>query len=744
VRVCSVVRPRFFAPTPDSKWAFGDPCSAEDAEAGECLLGRPVLEVAEGTVTLSQSDFVNDWEGAAVDVIDGALRQVAGMDYTVTPYITAASALYALRMTSNPAPETAGGCPAPDAVCDIVLGPVARTSYRESCGRFSCPLHLDDATGPPADPSACCIDFGTPWLRSSLVAVTAVLRPEPVTFVANIGILLSPETANTLAVILVGVLVVGHFIWLAERDAQPDAFRHRYINGVDDGIWVSMVTMSTVGYGDRAPVTTVGRTVIAFWMVASLVGMTAIGAVLAVAGLENDSRILRVLASAPEMVGKRLCVPGGDYGIWWLDVHPKQSALDLDPSLRVITSGDDGGVAECLLRLTADVETDRVDVALIDSAVAAVYFSTGNYPGLVASPGLFEAPFAVAYPQNGREGLRSAVDAAVSSYIAGVGTGSLALPSFEGSVLAHFPGDSDDAALSLIDGSGFLFSDDIAAAISIDEGESLGAILLEQVSLYNWYLLAPVLVFSMGLLVVTLSRRSDEVKNIREKREKERRLIKGLGDRVKRLAALGNPTRDDDVAKGDANKSGRSSTPPTLEGGAEGGKGKDLARRTSRHSHQAREEEWWRGRSWGEPEPDGTKVPTIGRSAPLRARARFLRDTDPNDALALTPSSSPRRGAPKGGRAAPTRTAQIETPPTGWRRSRSGRWPRPWAWRCRRRRAGRSRAGRSRAGAQVDRAGPLPCLTLSARRRRCRPPASLSLRKRWTPSSRPLSGWWSW
>jgi polar amino acid transport system substrate-binding protein len=46
-------------------------------------------------------------------------------------------------------------------------------------------------------------------------------------------------------------------------------------------MWFALVTLTTVGYGDRAPVTALGRSIAGVWMVATLVTVTSITAGLA-------------------------------------------------------------------------------------------------------------------------------------------------------------------------------------------------------------------------------------------------------------------------------------------------------------------------------------------------------------------------------------------------------------------------------------------------------------------------------
>ncbi len=67
---------------------------------------------------------------------------------------------------------------------------------------------------------------------------------------------------------LILVLVSGHLIWLAERG--KDAFDDKYIPGVLEGIYWAVVTASTVGYGDKAPVKWAGRFLACLVIVISL------------------------------------------------------------------------------------------------------------------------------------------------------------------------------------------------------------------------------------------------------------------------------------------------------------------------------------------------------------------------------------------------------------------------------------------------------------------------------------------
>jgi len=56
------------------------------------------------------------------------------------------------------------------------------------------------------------------------------------------------------AAMLLVMFLSGTIVYEAERDAQPDKFA-KY----SDGLWWSIVTLTTVGYGDLCPITATGR-----------------------------------------------------------------------------------------------------------------------------------------------------------------------------------------------------------------------------------------------------------------------------------------------------------------------------------------------------------------------------------------------------------------------------------------------------------------------------------------------------
>jgi polar amino acid transport system substrate-binding protein len=76
---------------------------------------------------------------------------------------------------------------------------------------------------------------------------------------------------------------VGALIWAAERKRNAQQFPPEPLAGIGNGIWFALVTMTTVGYGDRAPVTAAGRVVAGVWMVIALVTASSLTAGIATA-----------------------------------------------------------------------------------------------------------------------------------------------------------------------------------------------------------------------------------------------------------------------------------------------------------------------------------------------------------------------------------------------------------------------------------------------------------------------------
>ena len=113
------------------------------------------------------------------------------------------------------------------------------------------------------------IDFSNPYYHSGLgVAVSVKQRA---TLLAVVDALGSRAFLVTLGTLMGLLLVVGALMWLAERLRNAREFERNPAKGLFSGFWWAAVTMTTVGYGDKTPVTFLGRILGIVWMFSALI-----------------------------------------------------------------------------------------------------------------------------------------------------------------------------------------------------------------------------------------------------------------------------------------------------------------------------------------------------------------------------------------------------------------------------------------------------------------------------------------
>lgn len=113
------------------------------------------------------------------------------------------------------------------------------------------------------------IDFSQSYLKSGL-AIAVPAGGEDFRWIRFAAALFSKDILGAIGFLLLLSVIAGIIVWLFERGRNREMFDGS-LRGLGSGVWWSVVTMSTVGYGDKAPQTAGGRLVAVVWMLFSIV-----------------------------------------------------------------------------------------------------------------------------------------------------------------------------------------------------------------------------------------------------------------------------------------------------------------------------------------------------------------------------------------------------------------------------------------------------------------------------------------
>lgn len=153
------------------------------------------------------------------------------------------------------------------------------------------------------------MDFSQPFLDSSVGVAVSASNWHPSWF----QILVHAFDWTLVRIFLWFVpvmLIVSVLVWLLERHRIDGHFTGRPAHGLGSAFWFAAVTMTTTGYGDKVPVTFLGRALSVIWMFMSLLLVTAFTA--SVASTVATVRSSTLVRSAADLRHYRNGIqPGG-------------------------------------------------------------------------------------------------------------------------------------------------------------------------------------------------------------------------------------------------------------------------------------------------------------------------------------------------------------------------------------------------------------------------------------------------
>ncbi len=119
-------------------------------------------------------------------------------------------------------------------------------------------------------------DFTHPFVVSGLGI--GVLASDGVDLGPVLDRLLLGDFIRVFGLVLIALTVASVLVWILESRKNPEHFGGGVLQGVGSALWWSAVTMTTVGYGDKAPRTVFGRLVAVVWMIAGVILISALTA----------------------------------------------------------------------------------------------------------------------------------------------------------------------------------------------------------------------------------------------------------------------------------------------------------------------------------------------------------------------------------------------------------------------------------------------------------------------------------
>ena len=163
------------------------------------------------------------------------------------------------------------------------------------------------------------VDFSHSFFESGL-QILVPLRSTSSPINSFIWLILSPILLKTIGVLLLVVVVSAHLLWFFEREKNPEMFPREYFKGIGEACWWSVVTVVTVGYGDKAPIGVAGRTIATIWMFTGVLLVSyftaSVSSALTVQQLETSIQRLE------DLNGKRVATVKGSTAAEYLTNRP--------------------------------------------------------------------------------------------------------------------------------------------------------------------------------------------------------------------------------------------------------------------------------------------------------------------------------------------------------------------------------------------------------------------------------------
>lgn len=229
------------------------------------------------------------------------------------------------------------------------------------------------------------VDFSQPFFDSGLLIGIHAGLPDRFTHFTTAVLRV---IVVSLLIFLFGLTLVAHLIWWLEKDDNnPQGFSTRYGEGIIDAYWWAVVTMTTVGYGDKCPRKVSGRLVAAAWMLIGIMWFAAFTATLS-STLTLDKIQPGAIRSLTDLKQRRVAVIRGTTTEDHLRYYNMEMVL-----------------ADSFSEMLKLLKNDQVDAVIYDAP--PLLYAAKNDPDIQVVGEMFaEQRYGVVFPEAGQEHLK--------------------------------------------------------------------------------------------------------------------------------------------------------------------------------------------------------------------------------------------------------------------------------------------------------------------------------------------------
>ncbi|MEM1173121.1 MAG: transporter substrate-binding domain-containing protein [Cyanobacteria bacterium P01_H01_bin.35] len=245
---------------------------------------------------------------------------------------------------------------------DVIIGPISITSDR---------LELEK------------VAFTQPYFLANIGLLITADRP---TIWSRVRPFFGLAFISSVCLLIVLLFIVGNLLWLAERRRNTEQFPKDYWHGVGNGMWFAVVTLTTVGYGDRTPITKAGRIIAGVWMVVTMVTVSSLTASIATTlTLSLSNQRFLEFRSPEDIQDARISVVKGSTGERWAEFYGARISQ-----------------TETLIDAINLLKSDEVDGVVFDVPALQYYLHNNPKERLKLSPVYFatEAYGFIIYPDS--------------------------------------------------------------------------------------------------------------------------------------------------------------------------------------------------------------------------------------------------------------------------------------------------------------------------------------------------------